>query len=249
MAIAVDALNPAYCSVDGVLFNKSKTMLIQFPGGKSGSYTIPNSVASIWYQAFDFCTNLTNVTIPNSVTNIGDLAFDFCTQLTSVTIPDSVISIGRKAFYYCNELTSVTIGNCVTSIWDHAFDSCNDLKGVYFKGKAPYLGLYVFDGDNNAIVYYLPGTTAWNWTFGGRPTVLWNPQVQTSSASFGVQTNQFGFTIAGTSGLVIVVEACTNLAEPIWSPVSANTLTDGSTYFSDPQWTNYPTHFYRLRSP
>ena len=68
-------------------------------------------------------------------------------------------------------------------------------------------------------------------------------------ASFGVRTNQFGFTITGTSNLVIVVEACTNLANPVWSPVGTNTLTGGSSYFSDPQWTNYPGRFYRLRSP
>ena len=75
------------------------------------------------------------------------------------------------------------------------------------------------------------------------------PDVQTSGGSFGVRTNRFGFNITGTSGLVIVVEACTNLANPSWSPVGTNTLTGGSSYFSDPQWTNYPARFYRLRSP
>ena len=73
--------------------------------------------------------------------------------------------------------------------------------------------------------------------------------MQTTSASFGVRTNQFGFTITGASNLVIVVEACTNLASPTWSPVGTNTLTGGSSYFSDPQWTNYPARLYRLRSP
>jgi hypothetical protein len=67
-------------------------------------------------------------------------------------------------------------------------------------------------------------------------------------ASFGVQTNRFGFTITGTSNLVIVVEACTNLANPAWSPAGTNTLIDGSSYFSDPHWTNYPARFYRLHS-
>jgi hypothetical protein len=95
----------------------------------------------------------------------------------------------------------------------------------------------------------LPGTTGWGSTFGGRPTVLWSPQVQTSGASFGVRTNRFGFTITGTSNLVIVVEACTNLVNPTWSPVATNTLTGGSSYFSDPRWTNNPARFYRLRSP
>jgi hypothetical protein len=46
-AITVEALNSFYSSVDGVLFNKSQTTLIQYPGGKAGSYTIPNSVTSI----------------------------------------------------------------------------------------------------------------------------------------------------------------------------------------------------------
>ncbi len=73
--------------------------------------------------------------------------------------------------------------------------------------------------------------------------------MQTGDASFGVQTNQFGFNIIGTNNLVVVVEACTNLANPIWSPVQTNILTGVSSYFSDPQWTNYPARFYRLRWP
>ena len=162
------------------------------------SITIPNSVTSIGDEAFYDCTSLTSVTIPNSVTSIGDDAFSGCTSLTSVTIPNSVTSIGDWAFAGCTSLTSVTIPNSVTSIGDYAFYCCTSLTGVYFKGNAPSVGWYVFDGATNATVYYLPGTTGWGTTFGGRPTALWNPQVQTSDASFGVRTNQFGFTITGT---------------------------------------------------
>lgn len=67
---------------------------------------------------------------------------------------------------------------------------------------------------HNATVCYLLGTTGWVPTFGGRPSMLWNPQVQLSDARFGVWTNRFGFTLAGPSNLVVVVEACTNLANP-----------------------------------
>ena len=49
--------------------------------------------------------------------------------------------------------------------------------------------------------------------------------------------------------MVIVVEASKNLASSVWSPARTNTLTNGSFYFSDPQWTNYPARFYRIRSP
>ena len=54
--------------------------------------------------------------------------------------------------------------------------------------------------------------------FSGRPTALWKPQVQAGDASFGVRTNQFGFNIAWASGMVVVVEACANLDNPVWSP-------------------------------
>jgi len=61
--------------------------------------------------------------------------------------------------------------------------------------------------------------------------------------------NQFGFNYTWDSNLVVIVEACSNLADPDWVPVATNTLTNGSSYFSDPQWTNYTRRFYRLRSP
>ena len=75
------------------------------------------------------------------------------------------------------------------------------------------------------------------------------PQVQTANASFGVWTTQFGFNIAWASGQVVVAEASADLANPVWSPLQTNTLSSDSLYFSDPEWTNYPARFYRLRSP
>jgi hypothetical protein len=45
----------------------------------------------------------------------------------------------------------------------------------------------------------------------------------------------------------VAVDACTNLANHVWSPLATNTLGSGSFYFSDPQWTNDPARFYRLR--
>jgi len=64
-----------------------------------------------------------------------------------------------------------------------------------------------------------------------------------------VRTNQFGFTITWASGMVVVAEACTNLANPLWSPLQTNTLTGDTLYFSDPGWTNYPRRLYRIRWP
>ena len=71
----------------GVLFNKAKTTLIQYPAGNTAtSYTIPATVTSIGYNAFLSCTNLTSVTIPANVTSIGHTAFKNCTNLVSVIV-------------------------------------------------------------------------------------------------------------------------------------------------------------------
>ncbi|MBR4867878.1 MAG: leucine-rich repeat domain-containing protein [Clostridia bacterium] len=100
-SIIVDGKNANYCDVDGVLFNKAKTKLVQYPRGKTNStYLIPNSVTTIGYWAFSWCDSLTSVTIPNSVTTIGEYAFSGCESLTSVTIPDGVTTIRSDAFFW-----------------------------------------------------------------------------------------------------------------------------------------------------
>ena len=317
--ITVDALNPFYKSVDGVLFNKNQTTLIQFPARKAGNYAITNSVTSISEGAFYNCFGLTTMTIPNSVTSLGASAFAHCwnlqnltlptnlaripqeaffdcASLTSITIPDSVTDIGSRAFSDCRNLTSLAIGDSVSDIasyafqyctslasvtipasltgygdyrygdyrydgpfsvlydrgiWNDAFYYCPNLTSFYFKGNAPgwSASQSVLSSAIGAVVYYLPGTTGWGPTFRHLPTVLWNPHVQTSDANFGVRANRFGFNITGTANIPLVVEASTNSANPVWVPLQTCALTNGSIYFSDPAWTNYPARFYRLRSP
>ena len=79
--------------------------------------------------------------------------------------------------------------------------------------------------------------------------MLWNPSIQTADPTFGVQNNQFGFTITGTPNIPIAVVACTNPAAPNGLPLQSCTLTNGSIYFSDTDWATYPTRLYRIRSP
>ena len=84
-SINVASGNSYYSSKDGVLFDKNKSKLIQYPAGnKRTEYTISNSVTTIGEQAFYECSSLTSVTIPNSVTSIQYRAFDDCSCLKDV---------------------------------------------------------------------------------------------------------------------------------------------------------------------
>jgi hypothetical protein len=248
-AITVATNNPSYCSFNEVLFDKNQTRLIECPAHLGAvSFTIPGSVTNIESYAFYECSVLTNVTIPDSVTRIGIHAFEFCDGLKSITIPSSVISIGMNTFDFCEGLTTVTIPGSVTNIGPLAFVSDASLAGVFFGGNAPSIDSTAFASDNTTI-YYLPGTTGWYSPFAGLAAVLWNPVIQAGDGNFGVRSNQFGFDVTGTSNIPIVVERCTNLANPNWSPLVTHTLTSGLFYFSDPVQTNNSRAFYRISPP
>ena len=132
ISITVDENNAKYSNDErGVLFNKEKTTLIQYPiGNMATSYEIPEGVTSIGGYAFRGCSRLMSVTIPKSVTGIGHEAFYSCSSLASMTIPSSVTSIGWQAFYACSGLTSVTIPESVTSIGYQAFSICSSLTNI-----------------------------------------------------------------------------------------------------------------------
>ena len=114
-SILVDAANPNYSSIDGVVFNKKATNLILCPEGESDSYIIPSSVTTIADSAFVNCDKLTSVILPSSVTSIGNYAFMACSGIKSITLLPSIKSIGDDAFTNCTGLTSIHVNNAFPS--------------------------------------------------------------------------------------------------------------------------------------
>ncbi|SFD27847.1 leucine-rich repeat protein [Ruminococcus albus] len=150
--ISVSKDNPYYSAVDGVLFNKDKTVIISYPAGKTSDvYSIPSGVVEIGNGAFAESRNLKTVIIPKGVSNIGSYAFCSCSGLTVAKLPDSIIGIDKYAFNGCSKLaginipegvnsigsfafqgtalTSVSIPDSVTSIGDNAFDNKKTVQG------------------------------------------------------------------------------------------------------------------------
>ena len=166
--IYADANNPNYTSVDGVLFNKDKTTLIQVPGALSGTYTIPDGVTSIGDHAFSY-SSLTSVNIPDSVTNIGKRAFS-ASSLASVAMGNGVTSIGVSAFSYCSSLTSITIPDSVTSIGEYAFDRCSSLTSITVPDSVTSIGMEAFTNCSSLNAVYITDLAAWcRISFGDNP--------------------------------------------------------------------------------
>ncbi len=135
-SIIVHKDNKYYSSDEyGVLFNKDKTTLIQYPiGNERTSYIIPKGVINIKSMSFLCCYNLTSISIPKGVTHIADGTFEYCKSLTSITIPEGVTSIGT------------------------AFDDCENLTDVYFAGTEEQWNKISIEEDNeyltNATIHF-----------------------------------------------------------------------------------------------
>ncbi len=183
--IIVSADNTAYADINGVLFNKDKTDIIYYPGGrqevsymipdgtvtiKEGAFSrakvseviIPSSVTTIETSAFQEAYGLTTVSIPDSVTSIGDYAFAH-SNITRIALPSSITEIPQGMMNYCYNLNTVTLGKNVTSIAPHAFTGCNNLNTIKISSALTSIGMYAFDNCSSLTnVLYSSDAEAWD---------------------------------------------------------------------------------------
>lgn len=139
--IEVSEKNSNYSSLNGNLYKKEKTELIQYAVGKKDTQLI----------------------IPNSVVSIGDYALCACKTLTNLTVPDNVTHIGKEAFAYCENLTEIILSDSVTSIESLAFEGTawyeKQPKELVYVGKVAY-EYKGYKGDCPKTVVLKEGTTA-----------------------------------------------------------------------------------------
>lgn len=137
----------------------------------------------------------------------------------------------------------MVIPRSVATLADGAFAYCDFLRRVYFQGDAPNAVDAPFD-HTAATLYYPPDATGWSSSFAGRPAVLFHPRFLT-----GARNGQVGFTIAAAAEIPVVVEACPDLAHPVWTEVTRLVCgASGTVAFTDPDAVSRPRRSYRFRA-
>lgn len=133
-AISAPAGNTAYGSRDGVLLTADGKEITWFPMGKTGDYSLPESVTSIGDRAFAGCA-ITRFTLPDGLKEIGQAAF-FGSKVEEVTLPDGLRLIPTATFQQCTSLHTVRMGSKAELVSDYAFDGC-PLRHIYIDAQYP----------------------------------------------------------------------------------------------------------------
>ena len=145
--IYVDEDNRYFTSVDGVLYNKSKTELLFYPSYKSNSsYTILDSVTKIEVGAFQRNGIVTEVILPKNIKTISKEAFLECTSLQKIEIPSGITEISESLFSGCKSLNDITLPNTIKEIKSNAFYKCSGLRKITLPESVETLNFLAF-GD------------------------------------------------------------------------------------------------------
>ena len=136
--------NPYFSTGSGILYNKDKTVLIQYPRAKVGDYEMPASVTTIDPNAFKMCTGLTNLTLGAGITSIGSSMFLGCSNLESITIPDNVIEFGESPFEGCENLPVIDniryADTYLVAVVNQTLDSYSIKDGTRWIGTEAFAG-------------------------------------------------------------------------------------------------------------
>jgi len=195
-SITVETANPNYQSIEGVLFNKAGTILIQAPGALAGTYSIPGAVTTLADWAFNNCKSLTGITGGTAVTSVGIATFQGCSALASATLSGTITTLGTSAFEQCSALTSLTLPSNLVTIGEYAFHACSGLAAIIIPASVTTIQADAFENCTalttvtipagvtslgDGLFFYCSGLTAIT-------VALDNPNY--SSDSFGVLYNK-----------------------------------------------------------
>lgn len=130
--IKVKSNNAYFTDINGVLYNKDKTKILQYPKAKTQtSYIIPSSVTTVGRDAFEECENLKSIILPEKLTSIEESAFS-SSGIKTIEMPAGVTTISRSAFN-SSFIESIVLPNNIVKIDEMAFRNCKNLKKIFIQ--------------------------------------------------------------------------------------------------------------------
>lgn len=133
--IEVDEANESFCSVDGVLYSKDKTVLLACPVAYEGEkeFVVPETVKTIARAAFMDC-KFEKISLPEGLNIIERHAFlkaealkeivSYKGEETYASLPEGLEIIGVDAFNYASGLTYLYIPASIKDLGAYSFTYC-----------------------------------------------------------------------------------------------------------------------------
>ena len=161
----VNVMNPngQAASVDGVLYSIDLSSLVYFPAGRTGTFTMPDTVQTVPNYTFAD-TAVSEVILGDGVTFVGDYAFYGSavetvtlkasveygmgvysdTAVSDLTVEDGADSISTMMFAGCDDLTVLVLPESIMEIADSAFEG-SGLREVIIAGDGDlFVGMNAF---------------------------------------------------------------------------------------------------------
>ena len=137
-----ESLESSYSAPNGVLYNKSKTILYAHPQQKELlSYNIFESISTIEaYACFNCINGAASIVLPNIV-EIKEYAFSFALGLLKINLGSSLKAIETYAFSNCSNLQEVLNANYIEQ---YTFNNCSQLSHITFAEDCSLIPTYSF---------------------------------------------------------------------------------------------------------
>ena len=128
----VDEGNPAYQSIDGVLFSADGKTLISYPDARTDlHYDVPAGTETIATGAFSdgmMSIPLQTISLPVGLKQIQTFAFSGCGRLNSLTVPLTVTELESGAFAQCVSLERLSLPPGLSDEYDDSWTRHGDFS-------------------------------------------------------------------------------------------------------------------------
>jgi hypothetical protein len=197
----VEETNEFFCDIDGVLFSKDSSVLVQYPLNRPyNSYAVPHGTKKLAYDSFNGCKALQSITFPLTLTEIEGSVFRYCYGLTSLELPPSLKTIDMYAFGYCRYLQSIRIPSSLVNVEKCFLCGADELDTIIVNSSVPIelsaMYSYFDEVDTNKCVLLVPSGSADVY----RSSLHWKSFTNITEYNTSLELSQTEFNIEAAGG-------------------------------------------------